>query len=475
MKRIITIVLMLLPLLATGQNTKLSEAQSRKRVAQLGKLAQKYDMRYSNFCFHADLGIAVFTDTNYRQGIVDLNGNVLLPCEYYIFRQYINQKASNLFLVLNDNKLGLLDKNMRWVISMEYDHDIDCIECLDMSSWFCNGYACLQKNGKYGLVDTTGRVIIPFKFDHSFEVDMEHRMLRFGEYAKGVSREWITDFDSNIIIGPYESIGAFQEGLAAIRKDDHTGFVDTKGKVVIPCRYDYAWGFGNGLSYAEIDKRQMLIDKKGNVRYTFGANLDVDYSIWGNSVLIVLDKSAYMYGAVDATGRQLVPIRYSRWYTINDKYLAMVNDDGNHSSCDIYDKKGQLVAQFPQFRGEEYDDGYEYYSNYFSVAEDSLWGIVDSAFKTVIPLRYKEATYIGHNFVRVVTVDGQTQVIDMTGKVVINGPYGYVNPVSEDLFMFHCTNPDDYDDIIYGFVDIYGNTTASKGQLAQMKAWQKHK
>lgn len=486
MKRIIALAMVILPLLAVGQNTKLTAQQSAERIAQLKKIVQQYDTRYNtDFMLYVDCGLAIFTDTNYRQGIINLDGKVLLPAQYHIYRQYSNQKPTSLFLVVSDDRMGLIDKNMRWILPMEYEHDIDCLECHDMNTWFYRGYSCMTKNGKYGAVDTAGRVIVPFKFDMAFGIDMENRMLRFSEYmyeddGEGVSRGWITDFEGNLLIGPYESIGNFSEGLAPFWVNNKMGFLDLKGRVIIPNRYDCCGGngFKNGCELVRENDVYMLIDKKGNVKHAFSdAESDViDYWLWDNSLFVTKNYDTG-YGAMDMNGNTLIPMRYSRWYTINDQYLAMTdyNEEMACDKCDIYDKKGNLVVQFPQIKGEEYDATLFYYSQYFPVGKNGLWGLVDSNFQVVLPFRYKEVTWLGQQYVSVVTTDGQTKIIDFSGKEVVSGPYEVVELVADGLFKFYTGNPDVADEIMVGYVDIYGNTTATKTEMEKMNAWLKRR
>lgn len=127
MKRFVFVAFLLLPLLTMGQ--RLSEEQSRERIVQLQRLLQHYKPHYPReFDFHADCGFAVFTDSTDWQGIVALDGTVLLPPQYVIYRQTIDSCPSPYFLVMNKDKLGLLDKEMRWVLPMEDNHDFD--DCL---------------------------------------------------------------------------------------------------------------------------------------------------------------------------------------------------------------------------------------------------------------------------------------------------------------------------------------------------------
>lgn len=66
-----------------------------------------------------------------------------------------------------------------------------------------------EKNGKWGYVDSAGKVVIPFIYDTAYE---------------------------------------FQEGLAAVRVDYAWGFIDQNGKTIIPFEYDGAWNFLDGLA-----------------------------------------------------------------------------------------------------------------------------------------------------------------------------------------------------------------------------------
>lgn len=58
----------------------------------------------------------------------------------------------------------------------------------------------------------------------------------------------------------YDYAGLFSEGLAVVRLNKKYGFIDKKGKEVIPITYDYAYDFSEGL--AEVG----LINKKGYIK-----------------------------------------------------------------------------------------------------------------------------------------------------------------------------------------------------------------
>ena len=96
----------------------------------------------------------------------------------------------------------------------EYDH----VSCLS------EGLAWVRKGNKYGFIDTTGKVVIPFQYD-----------LTYG----------------------------FSEGLARVEKDGKVGFINKTGDIAIPLQYDDAGGFKE--VFAEVNKadKWFYINKQG--------------------------------------------------------------------------------------------------------------------------------------------------------------------------------------------------------------------
>ena len=66
---------------------------------------------------------------------------------------------------------------------------------------------------------------------------------------------------AQIVIPPqYDSVQAFNEGLAAVMQNDQWGYIDTIGKQVIPCKYDYVSHFNRGLAPFGINHRTLKIE-----------------------------------------------------------------------------------------------------------------------------------------------------------------------------------------------------------------------
>ena len=89
---------------------------------------------------------------------------------------------------------------------------------------FKEGFATVQKDGKFGYINTKGEQIVECKFD---------------------------------------SVSDFNEGLAAVLKDGKWGYINTKGEQAIECKFDVAWSFNEGLAAVLKDGKWGYINTKG--------------------------------------------------------------------------------------------------------------------------------------------------------------------------------------------------------------------
>ena len=67
----------------------------------------------------------------------------------------------------------------------------------------------------------------------------------------------------------YEYADVFSDGLALIERDGLYGFIDIRGNETIPCKYTYAHPFSEGMAAVQIADADGIskggyIDSKGN-------------------------------------------------------------------------------------------------------------------------------------------------------------------------------------------------------------------
>lgn len=171
----------------------------------------------------------------------------------------------------------------------------------------------------------------------------------------------------------YDELYPFSEGLAAVKKNDKFGFINTQGELVIPCQYQYAGSFKEGLACVvkdEEDNNISFIDAKGEMLHT-------KYPF-----------DSYYYFA--ATGQTYIGPAIS--FTNGVCEIKYILGYGEEPQTVFIDKQIKEVAQPAEESTQSEENlGYEI----FSVSdkdiygeERSLVGVKDKDGKIVIPAKY---------------------------------------------------------------------------------------
>jgi hypothetical protein len=137
--------------------------------------------------------------------------------------------------------------------------------------------AIVKKNGKQTIIDLNGKEIIPFKYD--FISEFYDGVAVVSLFVNNRMLSGIIDKSGKEIV-PLSDIKftTFSEGLIAFEKDKKVGFMNTKGEIVIPAKYDaYIWRnfdrslgtseFKNGICGVIKDGKLVYINTKGEEYY----------------------------------------------------------------------------------------------------------------------------------------------------------------------------------------------------------------
>jgi hypothetical protein len=115
--------------------------------------------------------------------------------------------------------------------------DIPCI--FDKSFSFSGGLAPVSLNGKWGVIDKTGKEIIPCKYD---EVKYDHVSVSFSDCPIAVKLDdkygFIDKTGIETVPFKYDNACAFSEELACVKLDGKWGYIDKTGQEISLCKYD---------------------------------------------------------------------------------------------------------------------------------------------------------------------------------------------------------------------------------------------
>lgn len=132
--------------------------------------------------------------------------------------EIVNNVADSLFVVRQGEKYGIVNRQMQPILPLEYS-----------SITLSEDMFIIKKDEKCGIATIAGAIILPPTFD---EID-----------------------------------GFTESGLSACKQDDKYGYIDKKGNVVIPFKYDSATPFIEGQATVEIRgdafNTMLTIDERG--------------------------------------------------------------------------------------------------------------------------------------------------------------------------------------------------------------------
>lgn len=205
-----------------------------------------------------------------------------------------------------DGKWGIADEKGDYIFTPQFD---------EISTELAGGYLIVTVNGKKGVVHKTGTTLIEPQFDeiHVFSPDRRTQYNRYPDGDEIVVRGWLkVEKDGKLCIADRkgESIvrGAYRDmhypscGLMAVAdKKGKWGFIDMKGKTVIPPQFEDVRDFSKCTAGVKLNGKWGLIDRTGKMIMEPQCD-DCKGSVHPDSELTVF-KSGDKWGLVNAKGK----------------------------------------------------------------------------------------------------------------------------------------------------------------------------
>lgn len=337
---------------------------------------------------------------------------------YYDDRNYTYFERG-LCRVERNGKVAYLNSDFKEVVSFgKYD----------VAEPFRNYLGIVAKNGKYGIIDTLGNVILSIKYDfieHPTEYSNESDLFAIKQ-DKNIqlldkTANPITDFDiKEFEWDSYKGKESYQRYFVLTNSSDMVGTVSDKGNKEIPFEYQKIEPFdGKQVTYAKQNGKYGLINYEGKVVLPFEFN-DVfsqkffDYYIVNNSG---------KYGMVDKEGKQIISASYQSitpaFYDKNKRFIVQQN-----GLFGIIDLNENIIIPI-EF--EEISNWVEYGPKEHFITKNGKKGLISRNGEIVIPPEYDE-----------ISVDNSKLI-----KVEKNGLFGTINWKNEII------HPIEYEQILW--------------------------
>ena len=343
-----------------------------------------------------------------KNGLINNSGKEVIPCGKY--EGSISSMNNGLFSINEGNKVTrLVKKNGKELINRQYDE----------IGYFYDGIAIAKSSGKYVLVNTKGK-----------EISLEKRYTEVLNFSEGMAAVQINGSR------PYE-----------YDENGRWGFIDKKGKEVIPCIYTIVYDdriYGNDLYFSEglvgviKDNKLGFIDKKGQTVVPFKYEpfyMSSSFSEGMAAVCIETGKESHKWGFVDRKGKEVIPCIYDCVDYFSDGMAAVYKSDGyGESKIGFINKQGQLVVPYAYNNGE------------FNI--EGCGGLFFNNGVIALSMNTGEANlYNGY-------AEGKCGVIDKSNHIIIPFIYDYIGFGTNNYFTCSIFQ---YDKLAYGIFDNKGN------------------
>ena len=279
------------------------------------------------------------------------------------------------------------------------------------------------------------------------------------------------------------TLTGFSDGLALVIGENHLlGYIDTTGKLAIPCQYTTAESFCEGMArVGDVDRNYGFINTSGEQVIPPQYLWAYDFSEGLACVSQFDNNYNIMSGFIDKTGKTVIPFQYPAAVPFSEGLAAVECENGK---IGFINKSGQLVVpplyynvwRFSDGRARVQDKGYidttgklaipyQYeqdwdFSEGLAVVSDGNWryglqplhGFIDTNGDLAIPLQYRNARSFSEGLAAVAeNSEGKDGYIDKTGKVVIPFQYRNAHNFSEGVAAVRDDSTDKW-----GFIDKAG-------------------
>lgn len=247
-------------------------------------------------------------------------------------------------------------------------------------------YKVWNENGQYGLVTYSAELVVPMLYDDDFETtgnllvvkNRNKKLIDLWDLVKK-SKVKLPGVNGNMQVG--------NNGLIAVEAANRKwGYCDTKGKMFIPFKYDYALAFVNGNAVIMIGEKFGVINDKGVVvipsKYS-------DLLPVGQHLLITRvdskDGATSNYGLIDYKMKPLVPEIYKK-ATQRD---GVIEFEKHKRANILYNNNGNVLTEanvYVPTNGNKMlrvEDG-----RIVVVGEDKKWFVIDTTGKKYLTDKY---------------------------------------------------------------------------------------
>jgi hypothetical protein len=302
----------------------------------------------------------------------------------------------------------------------------------------------INKNGKWGYADATGKIVIEPKFSMGepfengfaavWDHDSNYLINTKGKRATAPNAEVCAGFSEGLILakvnGKYGYLNEafkwaieprfdfalnFSQGLALVKINNKFGYIDRRGKLVIQPQFDYAQGFSDGLAAIGISKHPESVNSRFSRE---------------ESCTIIPESCSYGY--INRAGEMVIKANYKYMSGFSEGLAAVSTGTPSinvmsrvrgHSG--YIDKTGKVAIEL------KYNDARDFSEGLAAVMVGNKYGYIDKKENIVIPPTFETASEFKNGLALVSIGETSYDFEHSVAHIIFHGVHGYINRTGE--------------------------------------------
>ena len=190
---------------------------------------------------------------NGKWGFIDRESSTfVVPCEY----EEVSNYCEGFAVVKKDGRYGVVNTDGELITPCVFDKIFD----------YKNGFALAVREGKRGVLDSTGQLCIPCRFDRLCDWGS---LLSNGCIYNGLAKVMqngkygLINLNGKQTSVSFDEIGSYY-GFAKVEKNGKYGLVNTDCELIVPCKYDDVYRTEAGPWIVTLGNKKGALDSEGN-------------------------------------------------------------------------------------------------------------------------------------------------------------------------------------------------------------------
>ena len=371
---------------------------------------------------------------NNKMGVIDSSGKIIIEPTYDSIQ--IPNPSKGVFICLYDYNSQTEDYKTK-VLNEKNEEIFTKYE--KVTAIPLNGIASdipyeknsllFEKNGKYGVINLDGKVIVKANYDEIQGLTYKESEL----LVRKNNKYGVINSKGAVIIKPeYDSITADNyytekekyafSGYIVSKKTDENynyGYIKYNGKVLLKPQYT---NISRIIDIEDNENAYLIAQDKTKVGLIKNKDIVIDINYkelqYNKDNNILIARKNAKLGILDLQGKEIIPVEYED-LSINGENIYTKNEEEEK----YFDKNGNEIQNTIYKCIYSIENG----KYYLTINEDSLYGILDSNKQVLVENSYSYLEYLFNDYF--IANDNNLGIINSKGEVVLDFKYNIISKI----------------------------------------------